>query len=286
MHQLSRLRLLLLALPALLAACAPSYYLGLRPARPTNLFVEGREQARAVGADSVEVRLNFVCFEPSRMVFEAVYRNPTRGQRLVVAPTAFACLPSRPETAAALPSAALARRPKPAPGTTVSAAAAAASVGVPLPLLPALPVAAFDPEPEITQLQATAAREAAKARRVDWLGAALALTSVAVDVRSLGQRETRSQAQSRAALHDAVVTYQVASTAGKIGHALAADALRLRALNLQDYALRQVTLEPGQQVRGLLYFPRFDHADAVRVLAPVPGGGALPLDFVQTRTRR
>lgn len=223
-------RLLLRALPALLlASCAPRYYLSLKPARPTNLFVEGREQAQAFGADSVEVRLIFVGLEPTRLVFEAVYRNPTRrGQRLVVAPTAFACLPSHPETAAAAGAA-------------------------PRPVLPAQPVAAFDPEPEIAQLQATAAREAAKVRRFDRLSAA-GFGGLVVDV-------------------------------PKIRHAIAADGLHRRALILQEYALRQVTLEPGQQVRGLLYFPRFDAADAVRVLAPAPGG-ALPLDFVQTHTRR
>lgn len=250
MRQLYFSRLLLRALPALLlVSCAPRYYLSLKPARPTNLFVEGREQAQAFGADSVEVRLIFVGLEPTRLVFEAVYRNPTRrGQRLVVAPTAFFCLPSRPETAAALP-----RARRPAPSTSVSATIAAASVAAPLPVLPAQPVAAFDPEPEITQLQATAAREAAKARRFDRLSAA-GFGGVVVDV-------------------------------PKIRHAIAADASHRRALILQEYALRQVTLEPGQQVRGLLYFPRFDAADAVRVLAPAPGG-ALPLDFVQTHTRR
>ncbi len=272
----------LLVLSWLTTACAPSFYVDLKPVRPSNLFVEGREQARAFTADSVEVRLSFVCFEASRMVFEAVYRNPTRGQRLVVAPAKFAYQPRRTEPA---PLAAPTRRPRPAPGAAVSATVAAAAAAQLLPALPAQPVAAFDPEPEITALQAAAERAAAKANRFDWLGAALAITSVAVDVASIGKRETPSQAQSRDALHDAVVTYQVASTANKIGHAIAADALHLRALNLQDYALRKVTLEPGQQVRGFVYFPRFDAADTVRVLAPVPGG-SLPLDFVQTHTRR
>lgn len=281
MRQRSFSRLLLLALPVLLASCAPSYYLGLKPARPTNLFVEGREQARAVGADSVEVRLNFVCFEASRMVFEAVYRNPRRGQRLVVAPTGFAYQPRRLQMAPA----AAARRPNPAPGAVVSAATVAAFAAVPLPALPAQPVGAFDPEPEITALQATAEREATKANRLDWLGAALALTSVAVDVVSSNKKETRRQVEGRATLHDAVVTYQVVATASRIGHAIAAEQLQLRALNLRDYALRNVTLEPGQQVRGFVYFPRFDAADTVRVFAPVPGG-VLPLDFVQTHTRR
>lgn len=77
----------LLALTVLTTACAPTYQLGLKPAQSTNLFVEGREQALAP-ADSVEVRLSFVCYEPTRGVFEAEYRNPTR-HALVAEPAAF-----------------------------------------------------------------------------------------------------------------------------------------------------------------------------------------------------
>ena len=271
-----------LALVALLGACAPAYQLAVVPAQCPNSFVEGRAQARAFTADSVEVRLSFVCFEPTRLVFEAVYRNPWRGQQLVVAPAAFAYQPRR-EPAAPLPAQAL--RPQPARGTNVSAQVAAASVRHPLATLPSQPLAAFDPEPEIVQLRATAEREAAKASRVDWLGVALAITSVAVDVASTSKRETPARNQRRIALQEAIVAYQVAAAASRTEHAVTAETLHLRALNLEDFALRKVTLAPGQQVRGLVYFPRFDAADSLRVLAPVPGG-ALPLDFVQTHTQR
>lgn len=276
------LRLVLVALTWLAASCTPRYYVSLQPAHSTNLFVEGQEQARAFTADSVEVRMSFVCFEASRMVFEAVYRNPMRGRQLVVTPEIFGYRPSRAGSAAL---AADARRPHIARGQQVTATVAAASAAAPLPPLPSVPIPAFDPEPEIRSLQATAEREDAKANRVDWLGAALAITSVVVDVSSIGKRESQAHAQSRDALHNGVVAYQIASTAAHIEHTVAAEALHLRALNLQDFALRTVTLEPGQQVRGYLYFPRFDAADAVQVLAPVPGG-TLPLEFVQTHTRR
>lgn len=271
-----------LALAGLATACAPTYQLGLKPARSTNLFVEGREQAQAM-ADSVEVRLSFVCYEPTRVVFEAEYRNPTR-RALVVDPAAFQYEASRLPASPPVPGQKL-KRPKPLPGTEVTAAVAAASMALPLPALPPRAVAAFDPEPEITALHDKAASEANKAARVDWLGLALGAASLAVDVASIGKRETVAQYQSRAAIHDVAVTYNVISAATKMEHAVTADVLQQRAAMLQEYALRKVTLAPGQQVRGYLYFPRYDAADGLVVKAPV-GGNMVPLEFAQVRVRR
>lgn len=268
-----------LALAGLATACAPTYQLGMRPSQSTNLFVEGREQAQAT-ADSVEVRLSFVCYEPTRVVFEAEYRNPTR-HALVVEPAAFQYEASRqPAPAYDFKG----RRPKPLPGTEVTAAVAAASQYVALPPLPPVPVKAFDPEPEISALRDRAEREAAKAARIDWFGVALGVASFATDVASVGRRETQAQYQSRAAIHDAAFTYNVVSTANKVEHAVTADVLQQRAAHLQEYALRKVTLEPGQQVRGYLYFPRYDAADALVVKAPV-GSRVVPLEFAQVRRR-
>ena len=270
----------LLALAGLATACAPTYQLGLKPAHSTSLFVEGREQAQAL-ADSVEVRLSFVCYEPTRVVFEAEYRNPTR-RALVVDPAAFRYEASR-RTAPAYDS--KGQRPKPLPGTEVTAAVAAASQARPLPALPPAPVRAFDPEPEITMLRANSDKEAAKAARVDWFGVALSAVSIVSEVASVGRRETVGQYQSRAAIHDAAVTYSVLSAATRIEHAVAADILQQRAAHLQEYALRKVTLAPGQQVRGYLYFPRYDAADALVVQAPV-GSRVVPLEFAQVRRRQ
>ena len=270
----------LLALAGLATACAPTYQLGLKPAQATNLFVEGREQALAT-ADSVEVRLSFVCYEASRVVFEAEYRNPTT-HALVVDPAAFQYEASRrPAPAYDFKG----RRPKPLPGTEVTAAVAAASQAVLLPPLPPKPVAAFDPEPEITMLRANAENEAAKAARIDWFGIAFSAVSLATDVASIGKRETPAQYQSRVSIRDAAFAYNVVSTANKVEHAIAADVLQQRAAQLQEYALRKVTLEPGQQVRGYLYFPRYDAADALVVRAPV-GSRVVPLEFAQVRRRQ
>ena len=270
----------LLALVGLATACAPTYQLGLKPAQPTNLFVEGREQAQAT-ADSVEVRLSFICYEAGRVVFEAEYRNPTT-HALVVDPAAFQ-YEARRQPAFAYEF--KGRRPKPLPGTEVTAAVAAASQWLVLPPLPPAPVNAFDPEPEITALHDRAENEAAKAARIDWFGIVLSAASLATDVASIGRRETPAQYQSRASIRDAAISYNVVSAANKFEHAVAADVLQQRAAQLQEYALRKVTLEPGQQVRGYLYFPRYDAADALVVKAPV-GSRVVPLEFAQVRRRQ
>ena len=269
----------LLVLFGLATACAPTYQLGLQPAKSTNLWAEGREQAQAV-VDSVEVRLSFVCYEPTRVVFEAEYLNPTR-RSLVVDPAAFQYEANRLPAPAPNPKA---KRPKPLPGTEVTAAVAIASQSLPLPPLPPQPVAAFDPEPEITALRTKADTEAGKAARFDWLGLVLSAASLATDVASIGKRETVAQYQTRSAINDVAVTYNVISAATKIEHAVAAEVLQQRAAQLQNFALRKVTLEPGQQVRGYLYFPRYDAADGFVIRAPV-GISIAPLEFAQTRVR-
>lgn len=276
------LHLLALVGLATTIGCAPTYELGLKPARPTNQFMEGREQALAVG-DSVEVRLSFVCYEPTRVVFEAEYYNPTK-RSLVIDPAEFKYQASRLSAPVPAPGQKT-KRPKPLPGDEVTAAVAAASMALPLPPLPPNAVGAFDPEPEITFLRERAEKEAAKAARIDWLGLALGAASLATDVASIGKRETASQYQTRAAIQDAAITYNTISTAAKIGHAVTAEVMQQRAADLQEYALRKVTLAPGFQVKGYLYFPRYDAADALVVNAPV-GSSAVPLEFVQVRRRR
>ncbi|GAA4353539.1 hypothetical protein GCM10023185_14270 [Hymenobacter saemangeumensis] len=259
-------------------SCAPTYYLGMKPAHPTNLFIEGREQAQNF-ADSVEVRLSFVRYEPTRLVFEAEYRNPSK-RPLVVAPTDFGCQPSR-RALEARP--ANAPRVKPARGTAVSASVAAASRSEYLQPLPAK-VPAIDPEAEISALQRQADKEAARASRIDWLGVALTATSLVADISSIGKRETVSQFQSRALLHETAMAYNIASGANKVRQAITAEELRRQSGRLQEHALRKVTLQPGEQVYGLVYFPRIDTADTLRLQAPGPNG-PVPLEFIQTHTR-
>jgi hypothetical protein len=102
---------------------------------------------------------------------------------------------------------------------------------------------------------------------------------------STRSRETLAQAQTRAVVHDAAVTYNVISSANRVRHAATAEALARRAALLREYALRRVVLEPGQQVRGYVFLPRFDHADGLEVLAPV-GQQLRSFAFVQSHQRR
>lgn len=273
-----------LALVGLATACAPTYELGLRPARSTGWFADGHEQAQVV-ADSVEVLLSFICYEPMRVVFEAQYRNPTH-HSLVVDPAAFRYQASRQPAPAPTPGQ-KAKRPKPLPGAEVTAVVAAASRSQPLPPLPPRPVAAFDPEPEIKALQKQADRQAAKAAGMAFLGMFMSIATLATDVASIGRNETnetQAQYERRTALREAMVSVGTISNVAYVGHTVAAEELQARATNLQEYALRKVTLAPGQQVRGYLYFPRYDAADSLLLQAPI-GSGTAPLHFVQTRRR-
>ena len=268
----------LLALAGLATACAPTYQLGLKPAQPTGLFTEGREQAQAV-ADSVEVRLSFVCYEPNRVVFEAEYRNPTR-HALVVDPAAFQYEASRHARARARPQSPApqaparhrsnGRRGRRQHGPAAAAAAAQRRACLRPRARNNLP-ARHAPTRKPTKPPASTGWGWPWARPAwppTWPASAAA--------------KPLAQFQSRAAIHDAAVTYNVISAATKVGHAVAAEVLQQRAAQLQEYALRKVTLEPGQQVRGYLYFPRYDAADALVVQAPV-GSRVVPLEFAQVR---
>ncbi len=263
-------------------SCAPILQLNVKPAQATDQWAEGREQA--VGAaDSVETRLSFVCYEPGRLVFEAEYRNLSR-RAVVVTPEAINCTPSRENKPPVLNGT---RVVKPTAGQQLSATQAAAvwPVAQAVASLPAAPLPAFDPEPEIRQLTENAEALARRAARIDWLGVALSLTSVVADVASIGRRETVGQVQSRAALSDIALAYNVSSAANKMQQAITADVLQARAANLQEYALRKVTLAPGQQVRGYVYLPRFDTADGLLLRLPVRDGMGVDLGFEQTRQR-
>lgn len=272
------LRLLpLLAFGALATACAPTYRLAVQPAAPGTLFSSELPQAQAL-ADSVSLRLDFASFEPGWLVFHADYRNDSR-RPVVIEPTGFSYAPGRAQTELAAAS----RVPA---GQLVPAATAAAGQHLAWPALPTAALPALNPDPSIEALQGEANRQAARANRTDWLGIALLVVAVGADVASATHgRESVGQVQQRAALHELVWTYQAVSAANKLRHAVMADNLSRQAVQLSDFALRRVTLLPGQQVHGYVYLPRFDTADALRVYAPV-GQQQVALEFVQTHRRR
>lgn len=270
-------RLGALGLLAVAAGCTPTYLLGVHPARPHATLTTADDYAEATTADSVRMALRFVAYEPEWLVFEAEYHNDSQ-QPITIDPTAFAHVPSRQ---AAAPSARRVGR-----GERVPAAVAAASQHAPFPSLPAVPLPALDPARQAEGLQQQANTEAAKASRPDWLGLALLVVSVGADMASVVRtRETQTQVQTRAALHDVAWTYNAISSANRARHAYTADALAWHAAQLRDFGLRQGTLLPGQQVRGYVFLPRFDAADSLRVLAPLGQGQAI-LDFAQVHQRR
>ena len=268
---------LLIPLLALAAGCTPTYLLGVRPAAPGTLLATDGPPAEA-SADSVTMALRFAGYEPEWVVFEAEYHNDSR-RVCEVSPVDFAAVPARAEGVQA-PGRRIRR------GELVPAAVAAATTHAPWPALPPTPLPALNPEPDIQSLQARADREAAKARRTDWLGIALIAVAVGTEIAgSTRASETYGQYQSRAAISNLAWTYNAISGSSRVRHAATADMLAGRAAQLRDFALRPTRLLPGQQVRGFVYLPRFDPADGLRVLAPL-GNGRAAFDFVQTHQRR
>lgn len=270
-------RLLAPLLALATTACAPTYLLGVQPAAPHTLFASGQPQAEAT-ADGVTLRLNFLGYEPDYVLFNAEYRNDS-AQPVEIMPTAFAYAPVR-EAGVKPPSQRVQR------GERVPAAVAAATQQAAWPALPPAPLPALDPEPQIAQLQNGASQEATKASRPDWVGVALFAVALGADIASSTHRyESVGQAQTRAAIHEAAWVYNAISTSNRVRHAATAGAMAQRADVLSHYALRRVVLQPGQQVRGYVYLPRFDQADGLEVLAPV-GHQQVALSFVQTHQRR
>ncbi len=269
-------------LPALLlglaaSSCAPTYQLAVQPAESYTLRPSGHEAAEAT-ADGVALRLHFLGYEPDYVIFNAEYHNDSP-HPVEVVPTAFGYAPVRQE-AVVVPGRRVRR------GEQVPAAVAAATQHAPWPALPAAPLPALDPEPAIGALETGAGQEAAKASRPDWVGVALFAVSLGMDIASSTRsRETLAQAQTRAVVHDAAVAYSVVANANRVRHAATAEALARRATMLREYALRRVVLQPGEQVRGYVFLPRFDHADGLDVLAPV-GQQLLSFRFVQAHQRR
>ena len=271
-------RLLAPLLAVATIGCAPSYLLGVQPAQPHTFFATGQPAAEAA-ADSVTLRLNFLGYEPDYLVFNAEYYNDSR-RPIEIVPEAFAYAPVR-EVGVVPPTQRIRH------GERVPAAVAAATQHLPWPALPPAPLLALDPEPQIAQLQNGANQEATKASRTDWLGIALFAVALGTDIASTTRRrsETFEQAQTRAVIHNVAWAYQAVSSANRVRHAATAEALAQRAGQLSEYALRRVVLQPGQQVRGYVYLPRFDHADGLQVLAPV-GQRRVALSFVQSHQRR
>lgn len=237
---------------SLLTACGPTYFLSMHPSEGSGMWADGSETARQLH-DSVDVRLGFVRYEVGRMVFEADLRNNTQ-RPLTIGPTDFSFQP-------------IATQP-------VASTAAA-------PYMPSR-LSAFDPEPQIQGLTSQIAQESEAATKVTTAEVLTSLGHVVENLASLKKTETKEQIAARESNQQSENDYY---TRQRLEAAAAADQHRAQLDELQHQSLRRNTVEPGQRVRGYVYFPRVDLADVIRVSAPGLAAGTT-LDFTQTRTKQ
>ena len=237
-----------LALAAALPACGPSYFMAMQPSNGSGTWVDGAETTHQQH-DGLEVRLSFVRYETNRLVFEADMRNRS-GHDFTVNPTEFYAQP-------------IVTQP-------VASTATAAD----------LPGRQPASDPELQQLQQRIETEAAAATKVSF-GEVLTSVSQAVEnIKAVDKKETREQIAARETRQ---LNENSAYDRERLQAAAAAEQHRAELAELRTHALRRTTVEAGQAVRGYVYFPRTDWADAIRVTAPGLAPGTT-LDFTQTRT--
>ncbi|RIY10431.1 hypothetical protein D0T11_09510 [Hymenobacter rubripertinctus] len=172
--------------------------------------------------DSVYVRFWFLRAEQEELVFQAEFSN-AGAHAVTVNPATFYYQP-RPDSLHAL---ALGRRP------------------------------ARDPEAFLTTLAARRDQEAAKANGSSWFELLTMVVNTVEDVASIKKDETKAQEEAREARHQ---DDQIYFDSQRAGHADEAQALHTAVAQQATSMLRQATLQPGDQVRGLVYFPRLDSA--------------------------
>lgn len=238
-----------LAVLGSLPGCGPSYFLTMNPRSGAGTWVGGAEIARQQH-DSLEIRLSFVRYEATRLVFEADMRNNSR-RLLTVAPTDFYLQPV----------------------VTQPVASTAAVYPLPGRLM------AFDPEPGIQELQLQVEAESDAATHTSTAEVLTRLSHTVDNVAAVKKKETKDQIGAREAKQQRDNDYY---TRQRLEAATAAEQHRAQLDALRTHALRRTTVELGQAVRGYVYFPRADQADVVRVSAPGLAPGTT-LDFTQTR---
>ncbi len=224
--------------------------LTMRPSKGSGLWADGSETARQQH-DSVDVRISFVRYEMSKMVFDVDFRNNT-SRALSVGPTDFYIQPLVTQPVA----------------STVAT-----------PYMPGR-MTAFDPEVQIQELASRVAEESAAATHVGTNEVLTSLSHVVDDLASLKKKETKEQERARETKQKEENDY---FTQQRLEAAAAADQHRAQLEELRSGALRHNTVEPGQRLRGYVAFPRVDKADLIRISAPGMAGGTT-LDFIQIRT--
>ncbi|RPD47777.1 hypothetical protein DNI29_10060 [Hymenobacter sediminis] len=247
-----------LVLPALVAtsltACTATSFLSLTPTRPDGPWVNGHPTSLSQHPDSVQVRVGFIRYEPTALVFETEIGNYS-DRPIQVAPENFYYL--------MLP--------------TDSIAEKQLAKGIFESRVPAL-----DPEVQLQQLAAKLDKQAAKATNVSWFEILTSAAHIAEDVASIKKKETAEQVAERDYRHqsdDAFFEEQ------REQHAQQADQLYDQQVSMEATVLRNTTLEPGQRVVGQVHFPRRDYAKRLRLVVffderPVQ------FDFIQATAKR
>lgn len=232
-------KLIRLVLPAVVAAsltaCTATSFLSLTPTRPDGPWVNGHPTSLAQHPDSVQVRVGFIRYEPTKLVFETEISNYS-DRPIQIAPETFYYL--------MLP--------------TDSVAEKQLAKGIFESRVPAL-----DPEVQLQQLAAKLDKQAAKATNVSWFEILTSASHIAEDVASIKKKETAEQVAERDYRHqsnDAFFDDQ------REQHAQQADQLYSQQVSMEATVLRKTTLEPGQRVTGQVYFPRRDYAQRLRLV--------------------
>ncbi|UPL47812.1 hypothetical protein [Hymenobacter sublimis] len=218
-----------------LSACGATSSLSVTPRQANGPWVNGHPTSLIRHPDSVQVRAGFIRSEPAELVFETEITN-TSDRPVLVAPETFYLLLLPPD----------------------SAAEATMTKGIFDSRVPAL-----NPEVQLQQLRAKLDKEADKATGVSWFEILTSATHIAEDVASISKKETAEQVAERDYRHQSDEAY---FDEQRENHAQKADHLYSQHENLAAVVLRKTTLEPGQRVRGHVYFPRKDYAKRLRLV--------------------
>ncbi|OON68601.1 hypothetical protein [Hymenobacter sp. CRA2] len=251
---LSTLRLFKTALTAsslaLLGACAPSYFVLVKPAATNGRLSDGMEVV-ASKADSLDVRLGVVSTTGQWLEFDVTVQN--RSTRPVVV----------------------------APETFYLDAYGATSGGTVVATAP-LRVQAENPERNIQTLQQQAQYHEQKSTARPAGEMLSSLANLIDDFSGKRRRETEQQRTSRETNRQAeVARYEQERT----NHAVQAASAREEARQLEANLLRKTTVAPGYALRGRVRFRRYtDAATRLRVVTPV-AGRELAAEFSQQRFR-
>lgn len=254
----------LLMASVLFSSCSSSTFLAMQPAKPNGSSINGYPTSRLYHPDSVEVKLGFVRYEKTELVFEVEIGNDARGP-VEIEPETFYYVPDYAPTDTA--------------ATAQLSDSAAAVVGVvgTTPTRPLTRVMALNPETTLQQLTARLNKEAAKAEGGSWLEILSSVANITEDIASIKKTETPEQIAERDQRHAASEAYFAEQ---RDTHAQQADELSGRKQHLESVILRKTVLQSNEYVVGQVHFPRTDAAHRLRIVLFL-NARPVVFDFVQ-----